>query len=535
MKCVKCKTQLNDFECNAIIPNVCPSCGASLMIDNCLEMETMEDTLRIMVQRYGIDLLRDATRTIGYFSDLAPLLKKEKKMLQCLLSCEGHVSLINALVVSKSEQRKTMQRIILKMTDEMFVSKEIAEATVMSFWTAISGEKVISLSPQAIPTVMQKKRSIVMGGILVAGILVAAFAYLILKPLSNGMTKSECASIYAEGNDSYETGDYRNAIVSLSMLPSDFRNYDEAQVILKDSERAYCSSIIDAVKSYINNQNFSAAILLLNEARDLLPYNTELTGEYSEVVSFYKAFVLDEAAAFISANDYPAAIRLLCTACDMVSSDAELNEKYLEYAEYYSISVIQMAKDLYEEYNYESILAAEKMLEYALSVIPDSIAVQRELEYYKACEPISLLDLSDDPSSQHDVSTYSFTYVENFKDATAVGYHFAIAPSGWYENSHPYGWSDTYSFAHYSWLLDYQYSKITGVFLFSKEYENTKANVDLTLRSSIGAECKWNITNSSDISTFEMDLKGCNTIEISLRQSDIGGTFAYLADVYVWK
>lgn len=554
MKCAKCKAHLDEFENSARIPTVCPSCGTDLITDNSVEMETLEETLTVMVQRYGMDLLKDSTRTMAYFIDLAPSLKKEKQMLQYLFSCGGNASLIDALAVSEAEQEIIIRRLHLKMTDEMFLSKEIAETAVMSFWTVISGKKAPTLLPQEplstpesvtpVPRVkgrshntvlIRKKHPILMGALVVTAIMVAVIAYHILKPLSNGMTKWECASIFAAGNSSYEEGDYRSAIESLSMLPSDFSDYDDAQIILKKSESAYCSIIIEEANRYVSNNDYPAAILLLDEAKGLLPSNTELTDDYNEFVSSYKASVLGEAATFVAANDYPAAIQVICSARDIVPSDQELAEKYSEYAEFYSASVIQMAKEKYTEYNFESISAAEEMLEYALSIIPNNAAVQRELEYYKACEPVSLLDLLADPSLQYDVSTYSFDYVESVNDISGVVYSSAIAPSGWYENSHPYGWSDTYSFAHYSWLLDYQYSKITGVFLFSEDYENAAVNVDLTLTSSNGTECVWTITNTSAATMFEMDLAGSKTIEISLRQSDIGGTFAYLADVYVWK
>lgn len=554
MKCVKCKAHLDEFENTTTIPKVCPSCSASIMMDNSVEMETMQETLTIMIQRYGMDLLKDSSRTMAYFIDLAPSLKKEKQMLQYLLSCGGNTTLIDALVVSRPEQEKIIRRLLLKMTDEMFVSKEIAEAAIICFWTVISGDKVPSLSSQELPsnpenivpasevgenrqhtTLIQKKYPKLLGALVIAAICMAVIAYHILKPLSNGMSKWECASIFTAGNSSYEAGDYKSAIESLSMLPSDFSGYDDARIILRESESIYCSNIIEDADRYVSNLDYPSAILLLDEAKGLLPSNTELIDEYNQLVSSYKASVFGEAATLVSANDYPAAIQVICTARDLLDSDEELAEKYSEYAEQYSASVIQIAKEQYTEFNYESILAAEQVLEYALSVIPDSIAVQRELEYYKGCKPISLLDLVADPSLQYDVSTYSFEYVENINDAAGAAYNPAIAPSGWYENSHPYGWSDTYSFAHYSWLLDYQYSKITGVFLFDEDHANAAVNVDLTLTSSDGTECVWTITNTSATTAFEMDLTGAKTIEISLRQSDIGGTFAYLADVYIWK
>jgi len=222
-------------------------------------------------------------------------------------------------------------------------------------------------------------------------------------------------------------------------------------------------------------------------------------------------------------------------ALDKIGQDEELSAKLNVFTDAYSATVIKAAKDQYVEYNYDSIISAEGILNNALTLIPDNADLQSELAFYKEHEPIRLIDLETDPSLVYNVSTYSFGQVGSASDVSGVPYEYAIAPVDWYENSHPAGWSPTYSYAHFSWLLDYQYSKITGVFFFSGNYSSASVEVTLSVAPSSGSERTWTITNTSGAKIFEVDLSGSKSVELSLRQDEIDGTFAYLADVYVWR
>jgi len=175
------------------------------------------------------------------------------------------------------------------------------------------------------------------------------------------------------------------------------------------------------------------------------------------------------------------------------------------------------------------------MIENALAVIPDDSNLQFELSFYKDHEPVKLLDLSTSPDLANNVSTYAFEYVSDVTDVSGITYKTAIAPSGWYETSHPYGWSSTYSKAHYSWLLDYQYARITGTLFYSQKYKNAPIEVELTISTSTGSAQSYFVSNTGKAQYFNVDLTGAKDFEISIEQSEIGGTFANLADVYIWK
>lgn len=96
-------------------------------------------------------------------------------------------------------------------------------------------QKEIENRENAVAVVATKRKMLisVLVGIVVLIIAVITMAsYNANKPLSNGMTKDEGEAILAEGIAFYNDGDYESAIECFVQLPSDSKQYDEAQSII---------------------------------------------------------------------------------------------------------------------------------------------------------------------------------------------------------------------------------------------------------------------------------------------------------------
>ena len=48
----------------------------------------MIKTLQYIAENYGTDVLRDGSKLIAYYSDLAPSQKRERQMLEFFVKCE---------------------------------------------------------------------------------------------------------------------------------------------------------------------------------------------------------------------------------------------------------------------------------------------------------------------------------------------------------------------------------------------------------------------------------------------------------------
>lgn len=136
MKCAKCNSEWNTSPSISASMTVCPFCGASLAPEKDL-FASDYDVLRYLCARFGTDFMRDGSRLLACFSDLAPMLKKEKRILSYFLECNGHIQVLDSITKELSEQRLTTKRIVQQMTDELFVAESVSYAIVESFQKAV--------------------------------------------------------------------------------------------------------------------------------------------------------------------------------------------------------------------------------------------------------------------------------------------------------------------------------------------------------------------------------------------------------------
>ena len=105
-------------------------------------MNVLTQTLKRIVDEFGIDALRNGKKTAALFADLAPQHKQEQTMLRYLIQCNGNIMLLDALNKSSGEQQVAKAKLIQKMMADCLVSPQAATAICDSFWTAIGGKTI---------------------------------------------------------------------------------------------------------------------------------------------------------------------------------------------------------------------------------------------------------------------------------------------------------------------------------------------------------------------------------------------------------
>lgn len=204
-------------------------------------------------------------------------------------------------------------------------------------------QKEIVNRENAVAAVASKRKMLISAlvGIVVLIIAVIAIAsYNANKPLSNGMTKDEGEAVLEEGIAFYNAKDYESAIECFVQLPSDSKQYNEAQSMLTKCEDEYSTSVVEKANGYAENGEYEMAINFLNNAGDLLPNSAAISTAYDKIFAEYKGIVCNnaysEAETFAADGDYPSAITAIDNATKLIGHDDGLAAKRGVYVDTYS-------------------------------------------------------------------------------------------------------------------------------------------------------------------------------------------------------
>lgn len=117
----------------------CPFCGAELTPPVEKKFNSTEEVLQEIIRLHGVDVLRNASRTISFFCDLAPHMYKERRVLRYFLDCNGAQEMLELKESSETEQHRRCEQIVLQMQEELFVAEKAARSICHSFWVAVYG------------------------------------------------------------------------------------------------------------------------------------------------------------------------------------------------------------------------------------------------------------------------------------------------------------------------------------------------------------------------------------------------------------
>lgn len=221
-----------------------------------------------------------------------------------------------------------------------------------------------------------------------------------------------------------------------------------------------------------------------------------------------------------------------------VSWDGNTKTVYIISEEFVQDAIVKAAR-AYKPYDKNALMTAQEIISNALKVLPENDLLQSELQKYKDLEPISLLDLEVNRTNSIRAYFREYEYAGEKKDTLGNSYSTTIVPSDWLEQSDPFDRIPPSSLAGCEWKLDYQYSKITGTVCFDAIYVNAPIEIELTIMNSAridsGSKKVFMLNSSAGSKSFDVDLTGAKTLYLGLEQSDKGGTYAFLTDVYLWK
>lgn len=394
---------------------------------------------------------------------------------------------------------------------------------------AVLQQKEIENRERAIaePKVRKKKMFGVVAAILVVIVAVIGIVfYNANKPLSNGMTKDESEAVLAEGIAFYNNGDYESAIECFVQLPSDSKQYSEAQSMLEKCEDEYSASVVEKANGYAANSEYEMAINLLNNAGELLPNSAAISTAYDTIFAEYKGIVCNnaysEAETFAANGDYPSAITAIDNATKLIGHDDELAAKRGVYVDAYVSQTVSAAKAQYIEYDYEHINAAKKLVETVLDIVPDSSELLNELNFYNSKLPVDIMSVPLDPYFDDDLEA-----VGEIVDNKGMSYANAI------------------HLKYYTKVeIDYQYSKLTGKFFQSQKYASSPIEHKLEIFGSQDGR-NWDtdsplwsgkVSGSSNVLTIDIDVSGWKYLVLQYDNLDMDSEYhCYMADMYLWK
>ena len=137
MICNHCGAQWHFSRFPGTMGLVCPFCGQAITEAALPQSGAFQQTVFRIRRDYGLKILQDRNRALSYLMDLAPGDVRQQNMMRMLLVCQGNDALIRALSLPKEQQLLQLERVILRLTDQVFLSREAAEDICFSFWRAI--------------------------------------------------------------------------------------------------------------------------------------------------------------------------------------------------------------------------------------------------------------------------------------------------------------------------------------------------------------------------------------------------------------
>ncbi len=141
MRCTHCGSEWNVKPELASKIASCPFCGEDLT-PKIKKYETIEEVLSVISEKFGTDMLADNTKLLAYFSDLAPHLIKQRRLLKNFIEFDGPSKI---LVISRecdSEQLASIERIAAEMQTEMYVDESASRMICTAFLSAVIGKKL---------------------------------------------------------------------------------------------------------------------------------------------------------------------------------------------------------------------------------------------------------------------------------------------------------------------------------------------------------------------------------------------------------
>lgn len=160
MKCIHCGSEWNVSPGLSVSITNCPFCGKSLVPEK-KTLETVEDVLVEINRRFGVNVLTDNTKLVAYFSDIAPQLSRQRRILSYFVECNGPKKLAAVMNASENERLICAKQLIKEMKDIMFIDEDASRMICDAFLFSVSGHHLSESSVRSVSTKTVEKQPIV--------------------------------------------------------------------------------------------------------------------------------------------------------------------------------------------------------------------------------------------------------------------------------------------------------------------------------------------------------------------------------------
>ncbi len=202
-----------------------------------------------------------------------------------------------------------------------------------------------------------------------------------------------------KADEYYEKGDYENAITEYSKIPESNENYKEAQDKLTKVYVDYIEATVKNAKKFNASKKYEDAIKAINTAYKILPDSvdtSELETVKEESLTAYKSQITNEVDELMEDEKYEEAFALID---DVIKFDD--NEYFQELkTTTESKYVVTITATVQGHLSNEDYISATRVVENALTVLPDNADLESLKKQVKNDTPTYLLDVCKPYESQ---------------------------------------------------------------------------------------------------------------------------------------
>lgn len=185
-----------------------------------------------------------------------------------------------------------------------------------------------------------------------------------------------------------ESGDYESIITYINKNVEDINTDPDIKDIYNESVLKYKKDVMDTVNTYVESNNYSAAMSVLTTASGIIGADEEIEMKMSDIA---KQNILVTVLEYKQNGDFASAIRYINENLEIIGNNSEILIELSDCEEQFRNQTIEDAKDAYENVGYEK--AVEK-INSGLSVLPDDEELVKLRKKYEALAPVYLRELS---------------------------------------------------------------------------------------------------------------------------------------------
>lgn len=134
MKCRYCKMEWSGPEETLGALKECPFCRKPLLSpQEAGKKMSFRQVLALVAEVGGREAMRNGSMLLSYFSDYAPALAKEKRLLRVFVDAGGNEALLSALEEDKGQIGPTREQVVSRLTREYFITEAAAREVCGAF------------------------------------------------------------------------------------------------------------------------------------------------------------------------------------------------------------------------------------------------------------------------------------------------------------------------------------------------------------------------------------------------------------------